>query len=288
MKHIIVIPVFNDWKSLNKLLIKLNLHLRLGKKIKTEVLVINDNSTEKMNLKFKKLNTFKSIKILSLNRNFGSQISIAIGLNYLKKRRENFFITVMDADGEDSPKEVSKMLNKAIKNKEFIITSNRKKRKESFIIIFLYKLHLLLTFLFTTKWISFGNFSTFNSKNLKTLLSNKNSFYAHSSSILQNCNIKRLYAKREKRFFDKSKLGLFALIDHSLRVNSVFSKNIFFTSIIYLMIVIIFLESYIFYFILFSILFYDLLIIIIKVKFWNYKFSKLSKYIVNIKSFRTS
>ena len=35
----------------------------------------------------------------------------------------------MDADGEDSPKEVSKMLAKAIKNKEFIITSNRKKGK---------------------------------------------------------------------------------------------------------------------------------------------------------------
>ena len=58
MKHIIVIPVFNDWKSLNKLLIKLNLHLRFRKKIKTEVLVINDNSTEKMNLKFKKLNYY--------------------------------------------------------------------------------------------------------------------------------------------------------------------------------------------------------------------------------------
>ena len=92
MKHIIVIPVFNDWKSLNKLLIKLNLHLRFRKKIKTEVLVINDNSTEKMNLKFKKLNTFKSIKILSLNRNFGSQISIAIGLNYLKKEEKIFLL----------------------------------------------------------------------------------------------------------------------------------------------------------------------------------------------------
>ena len=46
--------------------------------------------------------------------------------------------------------------------------------------------------------------------------------------FLKNCNIKRLYAKRERRFFDKSKLSILALINHSLRVNCVFYGNIFF------------------------------------------------------------
>tara|TARA_Y100000389_G_scaffold196885_1_gene230511 strand:- start:477 stop:1169 length:693 start_codon:yes stop_codon:yes gene_type:complete len=228
MKHILVIPVFNDWKSLNKLIHKLDIHLKSNIKINNEILIIDDNSTQKLKLNLKKLNIIKSIKIISLKKNYGSQKAIAIGLNYLKKIKGKFFVTVMDGDGEDSPAQIEKMLLTSINNPSYVITSNRKKREETFIIILLYKLHLLITFLFTFKWISFGNFSTFNKKNLNNLLSNNSSWYAHSSSVLKNCKIKRLYSKREKRYYDKSKLGLFSLIEHSLRVNTVFYKNIFF------------------------------------------------------------
>ena len=34
MKHFLLIPVFNDWKSVNKLIIKLNTTLKIDKKIK--------------------------------------------------------------------------------------------------------------------------------------------------------------------------------------------------------------------------------------------------------------
>lgn len=288
MKHIIVIPVFNDWKSLNKLLLQLNKNLEKPKKINHEILIINDNSSEKIKLKLKKLKILKNIKILSLNKNFGSQISIAIGLNYLKKIKGNFYITVMDADGEDNPRQVNRMLKEAINNQSLVITSNRKKRKEALIIVFLYKVHLLITFLFTMKWISFGNFSTFCSKNLKNLLSNNNSLYAHSSSVLKNCNIKRLYAKREKRFFDKSKLGLIALADHSLRVNSVFYRNIIFSSVIYSILILLLIEPHCSYLFLSPILIFNFFIFLIKVKFYNLKLNKLSVYIKDIKSFKTA
>ena len=59
------------------------------------------------------------------------------------------------------------MISLASNNEEFIITSNRKARKESVLIILLYKLHLIVTFIFTFKWISFGNFTCFHSSNLK-------------------------------------------------------------------------------------------------------------------------
>lgn len=288
MKHIIVIPVFNDWKSLNKLLLQLNKNLEKPKKINHEILIINDNSSEKIKLKLKKLKILKNIKILSLNKNFGSQISIAIGLNYLKKIKGNFYITVMDADGEDNPRQVNRMLKEAINNQSLVITSNRKKRKEALIIVFLYKVHLLITFLFTMKWISFGNFSTFCSKNLKNLLSNNNSLYAHSSSVLKNCNIKRLYAKREKRFFDKSKLGLIALADHSLRVNSVFYRNIIFSSVIYSILILLLIEPHCSYLFLSPILIFNFFIFLVKVKFYNLKLNKFSVHIRDIKSFKTA
>lgn len=286
MKHFLLIPVFNDWKSVNKLIIKLNASLKVEKKIKNEILIINDNSSEKINLNLKKLRSISKIKIISLKKNFGSQKAIAIGLSYLKNIKDDFFITVMDGDGEDGPTRVKTMLDVAKKNPNHIVISNRKKREEAFLIIFLYKLHLIITFLFTFKWISFGNFSTFNKKNLRNLLSNNSSWYAHSSSVLKNCKVKNLYFKREKRYYDKSKLGIFSLIEHSLRVNAVFYKNIFIITLIYLSIIFNLIDGNFKYIFLIGFLLFNFLIIFVKIKHWIKNLSKIRSYIKKIILFK--
>ena len=51
----------------------------------------------------------------------------------------------------------------------------------------------------------FGNFQL-RSKNLVKLLSNNSSWFAHSIAVIKNCSIKKFILK-EKRYFDKSKLG---------------------------------------------------------------------------------
>jgi len=282
-KHVIVIPVFNDWRSLSKLLYKINMLFKNKKNIVTEILILDDNSSEKINIQFKKLKYLKKINILRLSENLGSQKAIAVGLDYLKKNKKDFFITVMDGDGEDSPFQINKMLNLAMSNKEFVITANRKKRKEPLIIIFLYKIHLIITFLFSLKWISFGNFSTFHKKNLRKILSNNSSWYAHSSSVLKNCNILRLYSKREKRYFDKSKLGLFALIEHSLRVNAVFLKNIIFSSIVYILIALLLVPDNLRIYLVSSIILFNLLLIFTKIKHWIKNLNNISKFKKDLK-----
>ena len=287
MKHFLLIPVFNDWKSVNKLIIKLNASLRINNKIKNEILIINDNSSEKINLNLKRLKSISKIKIISLKKNFGSQKAIAIGLSYLKSIKGDFYVTVMDGDGEDGPTRVKTMLDVAIKNPNHIVTSNRKKREEAYLIIFLYKLHLIITFLFTFKWISFGNFSTFNKKNLKNLLSNNSSWFAHSSSVLKNCKVKNLYFKREKRYYDKSKLGIFSLIEHSLRVNAVFYQNIFITTLIYLSIIFNLIDGNFKYIFLIGFLLFNFLIIFIKIKHWIKNLSKIRSNIKKIILFKT-
>ena len=284
MKHIFVIPVYNDSRSLNKLIANLNIVLKKNKKIEHEILVIDDNSSEKIKINIKNFETIKKLRILTLKKNLGSQKAIAVGLKYLKNRKKNFLITVMDGDGEDDPNQVLKMIDNANQNPKHIITSNRERREESLIIVSLYKLHLIITFLFTCKWISFGNFSTFYKDNLKNLLSNNFSWYAHSSSVLKNCNIIRLYSKRKKRYFDKSKLGLITLFEHSLRVNVVFYKNIFQMSLVYLFLIFFLFEYNIKILFASGILFYNLLILIIKLKHWIKNLSGISKFIKKIDS----
>lgn len=283
MKHIVLIPIYNDWKSLEKLISKLDFYLTRVKKISNEILIINDNSSKKPDINCKNLKTIKKIKILFLKKNLGSQKAIAIGLDYLKKDKKDFFVTIMDSDGEDNPREVPKMLNSAINHPNYVVTSNRKRREEPYLIIILYKLHLLFTFIFTWKWISFGNFTTFNKKNIKNLFSDNSSWYAHSASVIKNCNFIRLYAKREKRYFGKSNLGLFALIEHSLRINVVFFKTIFISSCLYLLVVFLFLNHEIKDLINYSIIVFNLLIIITKLKHKIVKFSNISAYIVKTK-----
>lgn len=288
IKHILVIPVFNDWRSLNKLLTNINSTFVDQKMVKNEILIINDNSTQKMNINRKKYRAIKKINIITLYKNFGSQKAIAIGLKYLKKRKDKFFITVMDGDGEDGPKNIKKMLSQSLTHNDYIITSNRLKREESWVVVLLYKIHLSITYFFTLKWISFGNFSTFHNKNLVSLLSNNSSWFAHSSSVLKNCKIKRMYSKREKRYYDKSKLGLLSLVEHSLRVNAVFSKNIFFMSVIYILISTFFVPKYLSYIFIILIFTFNISIHFIRFIHWIENLSKINKFIKRNTSIVTS
>tara|TARA_Y100000816_G_scaffold279231_1_gene251289 strand:- start:233 stop:1069 length:837 start_codon:yes stop_codon:yes gene_type:complete len=231
--NLILIPVYNDWKSLNKLLLIIDKNLKY--KNNTQVLIVDDFSSIKMSLNLKKIKKIKKIEILKLDSNVGSQKAIASGLQYLNKKKRNFdFITIMDGDGEDDPINLNMMLDTAKKNKDFVIVSCRKDRNENLLIKIGYKIHLILTLIFTLNWMSFGNYSCFYHKNLKKILSDKKSWYAYSAAVKRNTNILRVYAVRAKRFFGNSKVKLNFLVNHSLNIIGVFYKRVFFLSGIYI------------------------------------------------------
>lgn len=233
--HVIVIPVYDDWKSLNKLLYEINSNTSTKELVK--ILIINDFSKKKPQLNFKKLNKIKEIKILELAKNLGSQRAIAVALNYLKKIESSFYVTIMDSDGEDDPKHINKMIDLAKKNKNSVIVSCRKDREENLIIKICYKIHLILTFLLTVKWISYGNFSSFHSKNIKKILSDNSVWLAYSSAVMKNTKIKKTYSKRLKRYFGKSKVNFSFLVTHSIKIIGVFYKRVLVLSLFYLLLV---------------------------------------------------
>ena len=61
--NLILIPVYNDFKSLNKLLLIINSLIR---KNSTQVLIVDDCSSNKMKLDIKKMKMIKRIEILRL------------------------------------------------------------------------------------------------------------------------------------------------------------------------------------------------------------------------------
>jgi hypothetical protein len=233
-KYIFLLPLYNDWESLSMLLNKISDQM-IYLKQNAEILVINDCSNVKAE-KFGKYKNINKIQVLNLKKNLGSQKAISVGLNYLNKIHHKSIITVLDSDGEDDVHKIPIMIENAEKNDDKVIVSTRTTRQENLFFRLAYFMHKVLTLFFTLKWISYGNFSSFNSKQLKKILANNYSWLAISSCIAQNCNIIKIKAGRKKRLIGISKLSIMGLISHSLRVNAVFLYRAIILSTLYIFI----------------------------------------------------
>ena len=242
--YTIILPTYNDWKSLSILLYQIEKNLNNTKNI-YKVLIIDDNSSEKNGYNLNKNKFFKEIKIISLKKNVGSQKAIATGLKFisnLKNKKERNFI-IMDSDGEDDPKKIKDIIKLIDKNPNIeMIAMKRTLRKESFFFSILYEIHLIVTILFTLKYIRFGNFSFLNKRVINEITKKKELWLAYSATLKKYFNTNNsISAPRRKRISGKSKMSYFGLIIHSLNIQAVFMKNI--------------LILYVFYFFLFLYMF---------------------------------
>ena len=102
MKFFILIPIFNDWKSVLKLIENINLQLEDNDN-KITILIINDASTEETPIIKGDYKNFLSIKIINIKNNLGHARCIATGLKYVYENFEFDYVIPMDGDGEDRP-----------------------------------------------------------------------------------------------------------------------------------------------------------------------------------------
>ena len=245
-KNYIILPFYNDWRSLKKVLANLDRSLK-NEKSDNNIVIVNDCSLRTFK-KDKKYKSFKSFKVLDLKKNVGSQKAIFFGLKYLQKKirnkKKDIIISVLDSDGEDNPFKLKQMINLASNKKGFFIFASRKARTEGIIFRFINQLRLIITYFLTGKFINVGNFSSFSSSILSQILSNDNLYLAYSSGVLKNYNkFYFLNIKKNKRYYDNSKVNLKFLIIHSLNILAVFYKNVLFRSLLLILLTAIFLKN---------------------------------------------
>ena len=184
LKYVILIPSFNDWECLNFLIPKIDQALQnINEEV--DILVVNDGSTEKNNLFFKKISNLKKIEVLNLRNNVKAQIAIATGLNFLRKKKFQGGIIVMDADGQDDPSYLLDIIKETRKNPEKTITINRTKRDDDIKFKILYQIYLFLSFLLTLKYLKFGVYSYLHSNFLDKILSTNDIHLAYVASIAE-------------------------------------------------------------------------------------------------------
>ena len=232
-KFIILIPLFNDWKSVTKLLNEIDFQINSWDAI-VSVVIVNDASTEDrqgLEFNFKKI---KLVKILNMKKNKVHQRCIAAGLKYICNNEDFDRVIVMDADGEDRPEEINDFFRVSKENPNVTITGNRFKRSEGIIFKTLYEIHKVLTFIFTGKLVKFGNFTCLPKKHVLQLIEKSYLWNTYSSSVLRTINDRlSISSTRGKRYVLPSKMNFFGLFFHSLTIISVFRKEVIIRSILF-------------------------------------------------------
>ena len=235
-KFIILIPLYNDWKSASKLLKKIDSQIN-NWNAEVSVIIINDASTEKrseLEFNFKKI---KAVKILNMKKNTVHQRCIATGLKYICKNEDFERVIIMDADGEDRPEELNTFFEKAKEHINMTITGNRFKRSEGIIFKILYEAHKLLTLIFTGKLIKFGNFSCLPKNHAEQLIQKPYLWNSYSSSVVKAIKDRTFIPSiRGLRYVLPSKMNFTALIFHSLAIISVFRSLVIMRSIIFFLV----------------------------------------------------
>ena len=232
-KFIILIPLYNDWKSVSILLKEIDSQI-INWDAEVSVILVNDASIEKrtdLSFDYKKI---KSIKILNMKKNTVHQRCIASGLKYIYETEDFDRVIVMDADGEDRPDEINDFFKKAKENPNKTITGNRFKRSEGIIFRVLYEVHKILTLIFTGKLIKFGNFTCLPKEHIRQLVKKPYLWNSYSSSVVRAIKDRTFIGSiRGSRYVLPSKMNFTALVFHSLAIISVFRKLVIIRSVIF-------------------------------------------------------
>ncbi len=243
MKIIILIPIYNDWQSVSKLIDDINLNIA-GSDNEISIIIVNDASNYDRQNEEKNLENIHSIKILNMKINQGHSRCIATGLKYIYEKEDFDYVIPMDGDGEDRPEEIKEFLNQIKNSNDKPIVGERVKRSENLIFKICYQMHKLITLTFTGKSIKYGNFTCLPKTTVEKMINEKATWNSFSGSLRKIENdLLPVPSTRGTRYFGPSKMSFFNLLKHSLSIISVFRKTFLIRSALFIVFYILLIKS---------------------------------------------
>ena len=236
MKIKILIPIFNDWESILKLLENINSEI-INLNHEFAVIIVDDASTISSPTFENKYDKIKSIKLIRMKENRGHARCNAAGLKYILEKEEFDFVIPMDGDGEDRPEELKNFIESLEKSKEEPIVGKRIKRSEGIIFKSCYFIHKLITSLFTGKTIKYGNYTCLPKSIVQKMVNEKATWSSFSGSLAKVAEKKiEIASIRGARYYGPSKMSFLNLIKHSMSIIAVFKFNVLLRSILFLVV----------------------------------------------------
>jgi len=237
MKKIkILIPVYNDWKSVFKLIENINSEVS---KLEGEfsVIIVNDGSTEGRSEFSPNLSNLKSIQAINMKENKGHARCNAAGLKYINEKEDFDYVIPMDGDGEDRPEELSLLIKKIKEYPNTVVTANRVKRSEGFLFKLCYLVHKYLTLVFTGQTIKYGNYTCLPKSAVNSMVNEPATWSSFSGALAKTVkDTKSIPSERGTRYFGPSKMSFINLLKHSLSIIAVFKTTLLIRSILFLIV----------------------------------------------------
>lgn len=221
---LLIIPVFNDWDTAFRLLSRLDITLSQHS-MTARVILVDDGSTEASpsNASGLELTVLTEIRILRLRRNLGHQRALAIGMAWVEQHLPQHTVLIMDADGEDAPEDIPRLLEKMEESSSGkIIFAERTLRSEGPLFRFSYLCYRTLHFLLTGRKIRFGNFSVIPRNCLPRLVVVSEIWNHYAAAVVKSrIPFDTIATHRRKRISGNSKMSFASLITHGLSALSV-------------------------------------------------------------------
>ena len=282
-KVIILLPVYNDWESLSKVLEEINSVISDIQKYEFECIIVNDSSTIEKPEIIKPKN-FNSLKIINMKENRGHARCNAFGLRYINSNEKYDYVIIMDSDGEDRPVEIKNLINKIAEAPETSVVAKRIKRSEGVIFQTLYRAHKLITLIFTGKKINFGNYSCLTQQDINILFDKASLWSSFSGTVKKHLtNLNEVDSIRGVRYFGPSKMSLLNLAIHSFSIIAVFKNTVFLRSTFMIIILSFLIKPLGLFAIIFQVLivFFNLIIFIVSLRENEKEFIKSSENVLD-------
>lgn len=239
----ILVPIYNDWQSVSKLVDEVN-GLSINPEFEVSIIIVNDASNHDRNEDEINLDNIHSVKILNMKVNQGHARCIATGLKYIYEKEDFNYVIPMDGDGEDRPEEIIEFLNQIKNFSDKPLVGERIKRSENLIFKICYQIHKLITLTFTGKSIKFGNYSCLPKLTVEKMLNEKATWNSFSGALTKVENdLIKMPSIRGTRYFGPSKMSFSNLLGHSLSIISVFKKTVLFRSALFIVSYILLIKS---------------------------------------------
>jgi len=124
MKISVVVPAYNEEKNIEPTISKIRKDLR---DLDYEIIFVNDGSTDNTKKELMKTND-KRIRVINLNKRMGKSFALFTGI----KNAKNKIIATLDADLQDNPEDILKLLKRLNEGYD-LVCGWRYKRKDNFI-----------------------------------------------------------------------------------------------------------------------------------------------------------
>jgi hypothetical protein len=224
---VIVIPVFNDFPSAERLVRALD-PILVAHALRAKVLLVDDGSPGRQAVNCGALQAIASVDVLRLKRNLGHQRAIAIGLAYVEANLPCDAVLVMDGDGEDRPEDVPRLVQTfAEASPATIVFAARTKRSESLTFVAFYRAFRVLHRLLTGFGVRVGNFSIVPFEALATLSVSSETWNHYAAAVFKTrLPYRTIPTERGTRYGGTPRMRFVDLVTHGLSAIAVFGDTV--------------------------------------------------------------